>query len=168
MARQCTGPGKFPNDQLGSCQGFTMCLIAGAGNFAQLNLTCPPGFIYNHVHSQCTNVTGYQCEPDYNCTNIGNFPNPFSDDCFSYIACVEGVNDMITARSIECQEGQIFVPLNGSCIFHNDTLFRCHTEEFSSENIEIEIAESIDNSSCRLISFTYSVVLIYLFLVSVI
>ncbi|XP_063823238.1 uncharacterized protein LOC135073127 [Ostrinia nubilalis] len=168
IARQCTAPGKYPNDHVGSCEGFTMCLIAGPGHFAQMNLTCPPGFIYNHVHSQCTNVTSYQCAPEYNCTDIGNFPNPYSDDCFSYIACVEGVNDFITARSIECLEGEIFDAVNGSCVMRNETLFRCHPEEHSSENIEFKVAESVDNSSFRFNSVTYSAVLICSFLFCVI
>ncbi|RVE48939.1 hypothetical protein evm_006401 [Chilo suppressalis] len=115
-AKQCSLPGKFPQDQVGDCSGYALCLIAGVGIYAQYNLTCPSGFIFNHELSLCTNETSYRCEPDFYCNETGRFPSPFSENRTAYIACVEGMNDIMTARSIECPSDYIFNPIVSTCI----------------------------------------------------
>jgi hypothetical protein len=125
VAKQCTSPGNFLNDLNGTCESYTLCLTAGVDRYIQLNLTCPDGFLFNHFDKRCTNNTSYQCVPDFNCTEIGNFSNPFDINCTTYIDCVAGLSDIITARSIACQMNQIFDPKQGLCVNSNETAFAC-------------------------------------------
>ncbi|XP_049865665.1 uncharacterized protein LOC126366556 [Pectinophora gossypiella] len=121
VSSECTARGRFPNDIVEDCRGYTTC-IATATSFYQYDLACPPNFIFNHFDNQCTNATGYQCLPKYNCTELGTFPNTESTDCSSYIVCIQGLSGL-TARLVNCPEDKIFNPIVESCL--NTSLYMC-------------------------------------------
>lgn len=102
-----------------------MCLLGGITNFTQYKLNCPQGSIYSHLEQQCTNATNYKCYPSFNCTVVGNFINPESENCSTYISCIQGMNDLATARLIQCPVDTIFNGTSGECVDKN--LSTCYT-----------------------------------------
>lgn len=115
-AADCDRTGKYPNDELPNCRGFTTCTPIGMSNFYKYNLPCPETFIFNHFDNQCSNATGYRCFTDYNCTTIGNFEYLGSENCTSYLACVQGLTNVVTARLIDCTLDKVFNPDVGYCV----------------------------------------------------
>ncbi|KAJ8725151.1 hypothetical protein PYW07_016109 [Mythimna separata] len=97
-AIECTERGRFPNDESADCRGYTMCLLGGLTNFTQYKLMCPMGSVYSHLEKQCTNASNYKCLPNFNCTSVGNFEDPESSDCSSYVACIDGMGSIGTPR----------------------------------------------------------------------
>ena len=128
-ASECTARGRFPNDETAECRGYTMCLLGGLTNFTQYKLNCPMGSVYSHIEEQCTNATNYKCYPDFNCTGVGNFAVPESTDCTSYVACIEGLSNVGTARLVGCPSNTLFNATAGVCI--NSTVFNCPTPEIN-------------------------------------
>lgn len=129
LASQCTSSGRFPNDAVPGCRAYTMCIDGGNGNFIDYNLTCPPSFIFSPLENVCTNVTNYQCLDmllPFNCTGIGNFENLHTHDCKSYIACVQGLNDTVSPRLIECSNDKLFDPVQRFCVSKME--FQCKIE----------------------------------------
>lgn len=112
----CKSVGKFPNDQLQDCRGFTACNENTKGGFYNYDLGCPANYVFNHFDHQCRNSSVYQCFPEYNCTSIGNFDYPSNKECTSYIACVTGLTTIVTARLIDCAPDTIFNPNVGKCV----------------------------------------------------
>lgn len=102
-----------------------MCLLGGLTNFTQYKLKCPMGSVYSHIEEQCTNATNYKCYPDFNCTGVGNFAVPETTDCSSYVACIEGLSNVGTARFVGCPENTLFNSTAGACV--NATEFTCPT-----------------------------------------
>lgn len=100
-----------------------MCLPMG-GTFMQYKLTCPLGSVYSHLEQQCTTATTYQCLPSYICNHTGNFKDSMNDNCTSFITCVQGLSDFVTARKSECPASQVFNPGEGNCV--NDTEYICN------------------------------------------
>ncbi|CAG9792119.1 unnamed protein product [Diatraea saccharalis] len=147
-AKQCTSPGKYSHDETGNCRGYALCLMAGLNSFTQYNIICPQGFIYNHIHQQCTNETSYQCVHNYNCSKSGLFPSSTNENCTSYIACVEGLDDTITARSIDCPSGYIFDSIVSFCVKLNETSYKCPITQSlePGDDISVHLLESTNNS----------------------
>lgn len=137
-ASQCTDRGRYPSNEGNDCRGYIMCLIGGTTNFTQYKLTCPKGFIYSHLEQQCTNVTSYHCIPTYDCTSPGNFPNVDIKNCTSYIACVEGIDEMVTARLVQCPSNTVFNPGLETCI--NETEYKCN-----DKRVNIATVLELDN-----------------------
>lgn len=102
-----------------------MCLLGGLTNFTQYKLMCPMGSVYSHLDKQCTNATNYKCFPNFNCTGVGNFVVPDSTDCSSYVACIEGLGSVGTARVVRCPPNKLFDSTAGVCV--NNTDFTCTT-----------------------------------------
>lgn len=125
----CRERGKFPSDENHDCKGYVICLIGGINNFTQYQLSCPQGSIYSHLEQQCTNATNYKCYPNFNCTSVNNFTTPGNADCGSksFISCIMGINEMATARLLEC-------PLNTT---FDSNLKMCIDERQSKCNISI-------------------------------
>lgn len=119
-AADCKRAGKFPNDDLSNCRGFTTCTPIGTGIFYSYNLQCPANFTFNHIDKQCSNATGYRCFSDYNCTIGGNFDYSNNENCTSYVACVKGLSSIVTARLIDCPLGQLFSPAVGQCVAYEE------------------------------------------------
>ncbi|KAJ8727116.1 hypothetical protein PYW08_015513 [Mythimna loreyi] len=128
-AIECTERGRFPNDESADCRGYTMCLLGGLTNFTQYKLMCPMGSVYSHLEKQCTNATNYKCYPNFNCTSVGNFEDPESTDCSSYVACIEGLGTIGTPRVVGCPSNTLFNPTVGVCV--NDTEFTCVTPKLT-------------------------------------
>ncbi|XP_073966453.1 uncharacterized protein [Choristoneura fumiferana] len=126
-ASVCTARGRFPNDNVADCKGYTMCLSGAPGVYTQYDLSCPDTFIYSHIDNQCTNITSYQCYPQYNCSSLGDFRNENDLNCTTYIACIHGLNEIATARLVECPEGTLFSSLNGTCV--NSTQVVCISDD---------------------------------------
>ncbi|KAJ0179469.1 hypothetical protein K1T71_005181 [Dendrolimus kikuchii] len=151
-ASECTDRGRYPSNEGSDCQGYTMCLIGGTTNFTQYNIKCPTGFIYSHLEQQCTNVTSYHCLPTYNCTNPGNLVNPDSENCTSYIACIEGISELVTARLIQCPLNTTFNPATGDCV--ND--YKCNSKgvDFATiPNLEVDSYQYNGNFSFNGVEF---------------
>ncbi|CAH0721552.1 unnamed protein product, partial [Brenthis ino] len=137
--------GRFPNNTHSDCRGYTMCLGGGgATGFTNYNLLCPDQFIYSHLESQCTNVTSYQCLHEHDCTQDGDYPNPASKDCKSYIACVKDLNNIISARLISCAPDTIFSDTEKGCI--NETLFKCNIVTEKPIVLQVPISNSSDGT----------------------
>ncbi|KAJ2950630.1 hypothetical protein O0L34_g8886 [Tuta absoluta] len=119
---ECMVRGRFPNDITEDCRGYTTCIATATNTFYQYNLACPPSFVYNHFDSQCSNATGYYCLPSYNCTKIGNYQNPDSTDCMSYVSCIQGL-DALTARLVDCPANTVYSPIEEFCV--EDTAYTC-------------------------------------------
>nr|XP_026491542.1 uncharacterized protein LOC113397430 [Vanessa tameamea] len=138
-ATECTTRGRFPDNSNSDCRGFTMCLSTGA-NSMKYNVLCPEHSIYSHLESQCTNVTSYQCLPYHNCTLIGDYANPSSEDCSSYISCVKDLNNITTARLIRCPNDQIFSATENVCV--NQTLLKCDIATESPKVLQVSVNNS--------------------------
>ncbi|KOB57813.1 Uncharacterized protein OBRU01_25633, partial [Operophtera brumata] len=121
-ATECNSRGRFPNNDEADCRGYTMCLPMG-GTFMQYKLTCPLGSVYSHVEQQCTTSTSYRCLPSYVCNNTGSFQDSMNENCTSFISCVQGLSDFVTARKSECPASQVFSPGEGICV--NETEYIC-------------------------------------------
>lgn len=137
---ECTTRGRFPNNMNTDCRGYTMC-ISGATSLTKYDLLCPEKTVYSHIENQCTNVTSYQCLPNHNCTLEGDYIDPSSEHCKSYIACVKDLNNITTARLIHCPPETIFSSQESICV--NETLFKC---EFATESPNV-LQESDDQST---------------------
>lgn len=129
-ATECTARGRFPNNEADDCRGYTMCLLGGASGFTQYNLTCPLSFVYSHLEQKCTNATNYECLPSFRCNTTGKL---ISNNCSSYIACTEGINEIVTARKVECPTGEVFNPLEAACV--NNTTYECTTVTITAEAV---------------------------------
>lgn len=132
----CQTRGRFPNNENPECRGYTMCLI-GANGYAKFDLFCPENSIYSHIDNQCTNISSYQCLPDYNCTREGNFVDPSSENCTSYVSCVKDLRNIITARLIFCQPDEVFSPTDAVCV--NDTLYQCKLNTESPNILQVSV-----------------------------
>ncbi|XP_045764147.1 uncharacterized protein LOC123866542 isoform X2 [Maniola jurtina] len=132
----CRTRGRLPNNLTPDCRGYTMCLM-GAGGYAKFDLLCPENSIYSHLENQCTNVTSYQCLSDYNCTQEGNFVDPSSENCTSYIACVKDLRAITTARLITCQSNEVFSPRESMCV--NETLYNCNLINEPPKVLEVSV-----------------------------
>ncbi|KAJ8727117.1 hypothetical protein PYW08_015514 [Mythimna loreyi] len=132
----CTTQGKFLNDESADCRGYTMCLLSGLTNFTQYKFMCPIGFVYNHLEEKCTKATNYKCIPNFKCTSVGNFAVPKITDCSSYIACIEGLGKISTARLVGCPSNTFFNSTAGICV--NDTVFSCKTFKLNQDVIAID------------------------------
>lgn len=104
----------------------------------QYKLTCPLGSVYSHSEQQCTTATTYMCLSNYTCNFIGNYENPEAEDCSSYVACVMGLVDLVTARRVTCPVSQVFSPTVG-CV--NETEYIC-TPIVETTTFLIEVTES--------------------------
>ncbi|XP_028038056.1 uncharacterized protein LOC114248842 [Bombyx mandarina] len=135
----CTARGRYPNNDVEDCRGYTMCLMGGANNFTQYRLTCPIGFVYSHKEQQCTNITSYSCHESYNCTSRGYFA---SESCTSYIACVEAINGLATARLVKCPMNTVFNPEDGLCVHVNS--YKCNIK--SSDQTDLYTEEVFKDS----------------------
>lgn len=135
-ATECTTRGRFPNDESADCRGYTMCLLGGLTNFTQYKLMCPMGSVYSHLEGQCTNALNYKCFPNFNCTSVGNFAVPDSSDCSSYVACIESLSSVGTARVVGCPRNTLFNSTAGLCV--NDTVFSCTTPKLNHGVIVVE------------------------------
>ncbi|XP_039746434.1 uncharacterized protein LOC120624135 [Pararge aegeria] len=151
----CQNRGRFPNNEDLDCRGYTMCLM-GAGGYAKFDLLCPENSVYSHQENQCTNVTTYQCLPEYNCTQEGNFVYQSSENCTSYVTCVKDLRDIITARLISCEFNEVFSPSQMMCV--NETLYKCNFKTEPPKVLEVSIDQlpnlsgnfSLKNSATRL------------------
>lgn len=145
----CTAPGRFPNNTRDDCRGYVMCL-KGATSITHYNLVCPEQSVYSHIDSQCTNVTSYECFSNHTCRQEGNYINYLSNNCDSYIACIQDLNMIISARIVKCPEDMIFSASEGVCV--NSTTHKCVHEspkidEVSKvpETTEVQPKDSTDS-----------------------
>ncbi|XP_047989734.1 uncharacterized protein LOC125229017 [Leguminivora glycinivorella] len=140
----CSARGRFPNENVPNCQGYTMCLQGAPGVYTQLDLNCPDNFVYSHIDNQCTNVTSYQCYPEYKCVSVGNFEGSKDKKCTMYVACVQGLNQLTTARLIQCPENTLFSPEQGACV--SNTTFTCENEA-KPDVIDVMPSQESSNTS---------------------
>lgn len=120
-----------------------MCLLGGLTNFTQYKLMCPMGSVYSHLEAQCTNATNYKCYPTYNCSGIGNFANPETSDCASFVACIEGLGGIGTARLVECPPNMLF----NSTVCVPSTEFNCTTLKINTNRVVEEHVVRLPNNN---------------------
>lgn len=130
-----------------------MCLMGGLTNFTQYKLLCPLGSVYSHLEQQCTNATTYKCIPTYNCANTGNFANLEKTDCSSYVACIQGLGNLGTARLIECPQNMLFNPESGICV--NSTEFACIHDVNVNSSINVNISYQLCLFCCYVLFLMY-------------
>ncbi|CAH2092180.1 unnamed protein product [Euphydryas editha] len=152
---ECTTRGRFPNNMNSDCRGYTMCINGGA-ILTKYDLLCPEHTVYSHLENQCTNVTSYQCLPHHNCTLEGDYIDPSSEDCTSYIACVKDLNNITTARLVRCPPETIFSSQENICV--NETLFMCEFATESPKILQVSINQttSISNNVMCLFKSSYT------------
>ncbi|XP_059061879.1 probable endochitinase [Achroia grisella] len=102
----CSTNGKFMSSH--NCSSYLVC-----NGFIEYEIPCPSGFIVNYQDMICSNSTNFHCEPNYTCTNTGNFTNPSNNA--SYITCIKSVNEMIIAVSTNCPDGLLYDNVEEKC-----------------------------------------------------
>lgn len=155
QALECTTRGRFPNDETDDCRGYTMCLMGGLTNFTQYKLLCPMGSVYSHLEQQCTNATNYKCYPTYNCTSTGNFAYLEKDDCSSYVACIQGLGNLGTARLIQCPQSMLFNPEVGVCV--NSTEYACIREVIVNSSSNVNSSYQLFLFCCYVLFIVFSI-----------
>lgn len=101
-----------------------MCINGGGGTFYQYNLTCPQSYLFSPLDNLCTTTfTCLNITTPFTCQSLGAFENPVSKDCSTFIACIEGLQNMTTPRLVECGDGTVFSPLARACV--NETEYVC-------------------------------------------
>ncbi|CAH3993064.1 unnamed protein product [Pieris brassicae] len=146
----CLVNGRFPNNSVADCRGFTMCL-QGAAGFMEYNLVCPENSIFSHIDSQCTNITEYSCVSNYNCTQEESI---MSKNCTDYISCIKDLKGVFSARRFECPLNTIY---NGSICVDRD-FYQCPSTEnpligVTVKNFEGNTTENSAASACLHLSF---------------
>ncbi|XP_063530831.1 uncharacterized protein LOC134741868 [Cydia strobilella] len=160
-AISCSARGRFPNENVPNCQGYTMCLEGAPDVYTQIDLSCPDNFVYSHVDNQCTNVTSYQCYPEYNCISVGNFKGSKDMNCTMYVACVQGLNQLATARLIQCPADTLYSPVEGVCV--NSTMFTCDNDGKPNVVDAMPSQESSNTSTNSAVNLCYKyAILVYL------
>lgn len=115
---KCEEPGTgIPNAY--DCNSYYICLA----DLTQLENTCPPGYFYDYVNSQCSTdpSTCYDsCDAcGTYCTEEGRLPDP--KDCTKYYYC----KSPGTLGHFSCEDGQIFDVDKNLCIVGEDCKNLC-------------------------------------------
>ncbi|XP_026747350.1 uncharacterized protein LOC113508481 [Trichoplusia ni] len=114
-----TGAGRHPDLADTTCKNYTLCIYVKASNtYLSYNTICPSITVFDPRISRCTSPENFECKvtPEIKspCTTEGFIPDPNTNNCSSYIECIE-INGNFSEWKYDCPKKTYYNPKTTFC-----------------------------------------------------
>jgi Chitin binding Peritrophin-A domain len=111
----CPGAGNFPDEESLDCRTFFSCSGPGVPPVRQM---CPGQATFNWVERRCMINNNAQCPanpPPFTCDGVGDFPDPYSEDCSYFFQCFVHWDGTIRHTRVSCPFNMAFDWITLTC-----------------------------------------------------